>query len=254
MSLTYLGHSAFKFDLPGLCLYVDPYIKDPVDWTRLEKGQLVLFTHGHFDHGVLMARDLWEAWRCRFVGPKALISWLQRKYRRWIPADSLIALNAGESLVVSGVPITAVPAHHPLTRLGKTILTLFARSRAPGNPVNGYHFAGYYHAGDTVYTPSIAQALAGKEVHTACLPIGGKYKVASPQEALRIAEEIGAQRLVPMHWQPLVEKIPFRYQPSDLVKLARSSETPVEICALAIGELLEEPGGRAREVYGKSLP
>ena len=254
MSLTYLGHSAFKFDLPGLCLYVDPYIKDPVDWTRLEKGQLVLFTHGHFDHGVLMAPDLWEAWRCRFVAPKALISWISRKYRRRIPADALIPLNAGESLVVSGVSITAIPAHHPLTRLGKTILTLFARSRAPGNPVNGYYFEGYYHAGDTIYTPAIAQALAGKAVHTVCLPIGGKYKVASPQEALRIAEEIGAQRLVPMHWQPLVEKIPFRYQPSDLVKLARSSGSPVEICALAIGEVLERPGDRTAEIYGKSLP
>ncbi|MGH9550847.1 MAG: MBL fold metallo-hydrolase, partial [Terriglobales bacterium] len=119
-----------------------------------------------------------------------------------------------------------------------TLLHLFARSRAPGKPVNGYSFAGYYHSGDTIYTPVIAQALKGVSIHTACLPIGGKYAVAAPKDALRIAEEIGARRVVPMHWQPVVEQVPFRYQSSDLVKEARASGTTVEVCALAIGELL----------------
>lgn len=240
MSLTYLGHSAFKFDLPGLCLYIDPYFKDPVDWTRLEKGQVVLFTHGHFDHGVLMAPELWQSWQCKFIGPKVLMRWMARKYRRTIPAEALISLSEGESVEMGKVKISAIPAHHPLNRLGKTILTFFARSSAPGNPVNGYFFEGYYHSGDTVYSPLIAEALKGKEIHTACLPIGGKYKVASPQDALKIAEEIKAKRLVPMHWQPLMEQVPFRYKPSDLLKLAKLTGTSVEICPLAIGEVLEK--------------
>ena len=99
-------------------------------------------------------------------------------------------------------------------------MAIHARSSAPGKPLNGYYFDGYYHAGDTIYTPIIAEALKGLEVHTACLPIGGKYAVASPTESLRIAEEIGAKRVVPMHWQPLMEQVPFRFQSSDLVKPA----------------------------------
>jgi L-ascorbate metabolism protein UlaG (beta-lactamase superfamily) len=237
--LTYLGHCAFSFDLNGLRVYTDPYIKDPLDWTKLDKGHIVLLSHGHFDHGVLMVPELWKAWRCKFVAPGPLVQWMKRKYRRHVPADAYVVLNAGQTTKVQGLEIQAVPAHHPLTRLGKTILTLFARSSAPGKPVNGYYFAGYYFSGDTIYTPTIAQALKGKKIHTACLPIGGKYKVASPQEALRIAEEIGAQNLVPMHWQALMHKVPFRYQPSDLVKLAKSTKSKVRICPLAFGEVFE---------------
>lgn len=240
MSLTYLGHCAFKFNLSGIRIYTDPYIQDPVDFRRLEPADLVLFSHGHFDHGVMECAKLWQDWKCQFVAPRKLVDWLIKTNRRVVPADAFIPLEQGESTLVNGVRITAVPAHHPVTRLGKTMHAIFSRSAAPGNPVNGYHFEGYYHSGDTLYTPLIAEFLQGFETHTACLPIGGKYKVASPQEALRIAEEIKAKRMVPMHWQPVVEQVPFRYQPSHLIKHAKETGSSIEICSLAIGETLED--------------
>lgn len=239
MSLTFLGHSAVRFAVAGLSVYVDPYFKDPVDWTKLPKGDLVLFSHGHFDHGVLTAAKLYSAWHCKFAGPKALMQWMIRKYRRVIPADNFMSIDQGETIEFRGMKILATPAYHPINRLGKTILTVFARSSAPGKPVIGFFFEGYYHAGDTIYQPSIAEALKGRTVHTACLPIGGKYAVASPEDAILIAEEIGARHVVPLHWQPLVQQVPFRYQPSDLVKLAKTKKTTVIICPLAIGEVLE---------------
>jgi L-ascorbate metabolism protein UlaG (beta-lactamase superfamily) len=240
LSLTYLGHSSFKYELPGLRIYTDPYIQDPIGWQRLPKGDLVLLTHGHFDHGVLMSQKLFAAWKCHFVAPTKLIHWMLRKYKRTIPKEYLLPLDHGQTMTFNGVKILAVPAHHPMTRLGKTILHVFARSSAPGNPVNGYYFEGYYQSGDTVYTPDIQSSLSGKPVHTACLPIGGKYKIATPAEALRIAEDIHAKQIVPMHWQPLMEQVPFRYQPSHLVKLAKTTGTPVVVRPLAIGEVLED--------------
>lgn len=227
-----------RFDVSGLSVYVDPYFTDPVDWTKLPKGDIVLFSHGHFDHGVLMAAKLYDAWKCQIVGPKPLVRWMTRKYRRRIPADKLVALDHHETLTFKDLKITAVPAHHPLNRVGKTIMTLFARSSAPGKPVNGYYFDGYFHSGATIYSSAVVDALKGLDIHTACIPIGGKYAIASPKEALRIAEEIGARRLVPMHWQPLLDQVFFRYQSSDLIRLARQTQTKVEVCALAIGEIL----------------
>jgi L-ascorbate metabolism protein UlaG (beta-lactamase superfamily) len=238
LNLTFLGHSAVKFEVDSLCIYVDPYLMPPVDIDSLKPACLVLYSHGHFDHGALMAGKLYERWQCHFAGPKNLIKWMARKYRGKIPADKLIVINHHESIHFQGLEITAVPASHPLNRLGKTIMALFARSKAPGKPVNGYYFAGFYHAGATIYTPAICDALQGKMVHTALLPIGGKYATASPDQALQIAEEINASRLVPLHWQPLKDQVFFRYQSSDLVKLAKSKNSPVDIKALAIGELL----------------
>jgi L-ascorbate metabolism protein UlaG (beta-lactamase superfamily) len=237
LNLTFLGHSAFQIEIGDLCIYTDPYLQPPVDISRLPKADLVLYSVGHFDHGALMAKDLYERWNCHFAGPKALMQWMHK--RRKIPLSHLHPIGHNETINFKGLEITAVPAHRPLSRLGKTIMTLFSRSRAPGKPVNGYYFAGFYHGGATKYSPVIAQALRGKPVHTALLPIGGKYATASPQEALQIAEELSARRLVPMHWQPLKEQVFFRYQSSDLVKLAKSSGSKVDIKALAIGELLE---------------
>lgn len=238
MNLTFLGHSAFQIEAGGLCIYTDPYIQAPIDISRLPKGDLVLFSVGHFDHGALMAKELYERWDCTFIGPKPLMQWMARKWKRKIPANKLISIGYGETVNFQGLDITAVPAHRPLNRLGKTILTLFARSSAPGKPVNGYFFEGFYHGGATKYSPSIAQALKGKVVHTALLPIGGKYATASPTEALKIAEEIKADRLIPMHWQPLKEQVFFRYQSSDLVRLAKSTGSKVKVKALAIGQIL----------------
>lgn len=252
LSLTYLGHSAVKYEVAGLRIYVDPYFQEPVDRRRLETGDVVLLTHGHFDHGVLASAQLWENWKCRFLAPPALVEWMKRKYRLVIPPEAFTAISPGETVEINGVKILAVPAHHPLTRVHKTILALFARSSAPGNPVNGYYFEGFYQSGDTLYTPEIAHALHGYDVHTAVLPIGGKYKTASPQEALRIAEDIRAKRLVPCHWQPLVEQVPFKYQPSHLVKLVKTGGSTVQVFPLAIGEVLQDQSAEVQKTLSST--
>ena len=107
---------------------------------------------------------------------------MARKFRKKILPSALLPLNHHERIKIGDLGDLAAPAHYPINRLGKTLMAIHARSSAPGKPVNGYYFDGYYHAGDTIYTPIIAEALKGLEVHTACLPIGGKYAVASPTE------------------------------------------------------------------------
>src|SRR3990167_6110584 len=55
--LTWYGHAAFKLTTPsGKVLLIDPWLTNPAnkngkeDLAKLEKADLILITHGHFDH------------------------------------------------------------------------------------------------------------------------------------------------------------------------------------------------------------
>ena len=71
------------------------------------------------------------------------------------------------------------------------------------------------------------------------LPIGGKYGIANPQEALQIATEIQSPCLIPVHYHPLINEVPFRYQPSSLERLIQKSQSEIKAIPLAIGEMFE---------------
>ncbi len=239
LHLTFYGFSCFKLETKGKIIYFDPYLKYVHKIDSLAKADLIVFSHGHFDHGALMLKNLYKHWMCPILASGDLVKWMKRKYKRYIPSDNYLIADYNETVNFEGNEITAIPAYHPLNRLGKTIFALHTRSRTPGKPVNGYYINGFYHSGDTKYTSAIAESLAGKIVKAACLPIGGKYAVANPGEAIQIATEIGAPSIIPMHYHPLIQQVPFRYQPSHLVKLVKSQGLNLKILPLAIGETVE---------------
>lgn len=239
MQITFYGFSCFKLETGGQTIYFDPYLKFIHKIESLAKPDLIIFSHGHFDHGALMLKTTYKHWLCPIIGPSQLIKWMKRKYKRLIPMENFTAIDNGESLDFKGCQILATPTYHPLNRLGKTIFALHTRSRSPGNPVNGYYVNGFYFSGDTKYTPEIAKSLRGREVKVAAIPIGGKYGVANPSEACDVAGEIKAKALIPMHYHALIQQVPFRYQPSHLIKLANTQNLKFKIHPLAIGESLD---------------
>lgn len=63
-----------------------------------------------------------------------------------------------------------------------------------------------FFSGDTAYTPQIKEQLAGIPVDLAIIGIGAyspkafEKKHVTPEQAWKIAEEIGAKWVIPMHW------------------------------------------------------
>ncbi len=211
-ALWYLGQAGIIIKAGGKLLAVDPYLGIPNPDTRrfappfsatcVDFLDVVLCTHNHSDHldpgtlrGIAMASP-----QTKFIVPRP---WISVAASCGVKPENIIGAAAGEKISIAGVTIYPVPAaHEELAR------------DASGDYENlGYVMkftaATIYHSGDTVEWESMARDLRPYGIDIACLPINGsdwKRKHANiignlnAREAADVAEEIGADLLVPLHY------------------------------------------------------
>lgn len=183
-SLEWLGHSGFHLDAQGASIYIDPY--------RVGQGppaDLILITHGHYDHCSPLAIEQLAHQRTTVIAPAAVAERLPGRVGSIAPGETL------EHEVVRGVEITALAAYNTSKR---------DRSGAAFHPREA-GWVGYelnvrgerlYHSGDTDVIPEM-DAVAGVDV--ALLPVSGVY-VMTAAEAVEAARRIQPRVAVPMHW------------------------------------------------------
>jgi N-acyl-phosphatidylethanolamine-hydrolysing phospholipase D len=213
--LTWLGHASFLIRLDGRTVLTDPYLSThasplppfgprrfappglPVD--RLPPIDLLLLSHSHYDHLDLPTIEALAAKeRVRVVAPLGLGRYFTaRGYAQ------VRELDWYEELTLGDLRITAVPAIHFSRR------TPFDRNRTLWT---GYALQGrsrrIYFAGDTAYGPVFRElGLQLAPFDLALLPIGAyeprllmQGSHATPEEALQIARDLHARRIVGMHW------------------------------------------------------
>lgn len=175
--LLWLGHDAFLVD-DAPVIYVDPF--------RLEDGSpgadLILITHGHFDHCSPVDIEKIATDDTLVVAPPdcaASVRELGGRHR---------LVQAGTRLELLGVEIEVVPAYTRRSRL---------HGRANGWV--GYVISSgderWYHAGDTDYIVEMRDIQAD----VACVPVSGRT-VMNPAEAAAAAGCIDAGITLPMHY------------------------------------------------------
>ena len=184
-ALEWLGHSGFRVRAGRTTIYIDPY--------RVAEGaapaDLILVTHGHYDHfsprdiTAVSHRDTW------LVAPAAVAERVGGKVLSIAPGETI------DPDFAHGVSISAVAAYNTSKR------------DADGNVFHAREagWVGYdlnlrgerlYHAGDTDVIPEMDQ-VAGVDV--ALLPVSGTY-VMTAEEAAEAARRIQPRLAVPMHW------------------------------------------------------
>ncbi len=169
VEITWLKHAGFRIK-GSVVIYIDPYeIK-----TELEKADLILITHDHFDHMDMKSIRLLSKDETVIVGCT-------------VEGYESFRLSIGDSVNIKGVEIRAVPAYNvnkPYHKKGECI----------GYVVNidGIRI---YHAGDTDRIPEMKEI----DVDVALLPIGGTYTM-DVKEAIEAAKDINAKVFVPMHY------------------------------------------------------
>jgi L-ascorbate metabolism protein UlaG (beta-lactamase superfamily) len=225
MEITWLGHGTFHFVLPsGEHILMDPWTegnpKYPAGFT-IEKIDLMLITHGHFDHihdAVPLARK-----HSPQVGAiYETCHWLESQ-----GVENLHAMNKGGTQQIAGIRITMTHAIHSCGILDN------------GKIIFGGEAAGYvlrfddnrclYFAGDTnVFTDmQLIEQLYKPEL--VFLPIGDLYTM-SPVEAAAAVRLLKPKQVIPMHFGTFP---PLTGRPNDLRSLTQ--DTGAEILELEPG-------------------
>ena len=197
-SIQYVGHATVFVDLDGVRLLTDPMLRNRVAHLRratrvspraVRGVDAVLISHGHYDHLDLPSLEKLGK-KLPIVVPRGLGGLLRKR-----KFESVLEVEAGETLSIGNVQIRAVPAEHD-------------RGRAPfgasADPV-GYVVSGsssIYFAGDTDLFDDMAEL---GPVDVGLIPIwgwgpglGGGH--LDPERAAEAVARIGPKTVIPIHW------------------------------------------------------
>jgi L-ascorbate metabolism protein UlaG (beta-lactamase superfamily) len=187
-SLEWLGHSGFRVRTPEGVLYIDPYrVGDG------PKADLILITHGHYDHFSPQDVERLSHERTWLVGPPAVAERVSGRVHSIAPGEML------EEELVRGVHVRAVAAYNTSKRNPAGELFHAPDARWVGYELN-VRGERLYHSGDTDVIPEM-DTVAGVDV--ALLPVSGVY-VMTAEEAAEAARRIQPRTAVPMHWGELI--------------------------------------------------
>jgi L-ascorbate metabolism protein UlaG (beta-lactamase superfamily) len=242
IGITWIGHASFLIQTREQNLLIDPNwakwlkvfkrMKHPgLHLNDLPAIDLVLVTHAHFDH-------------------------LDRKTLRGVAADQPIVvpfevgnlvhdlgfrsvheLHYWESYECGPAKITLTPAHHWGARV------LHDTHRGFGGFVIEVAGRTIFHCGDTAYFEGFREIGERHAIDVALLPIGaydppsGREVHMTPEEALRAFVELGARRMVPMHYGTFrLSYEPMHEPPARLLACASEQGLEGRITVMTEGE------------------
>jgi L-ascorbate metabolism protein UlaG (beta-lactamase superfamily) len=195
-AITWLGHAVVHITTAkGTEILIDPFLehnpKYPKNYELPEKLDLLLLTHGHFDH-TSDAIDVAKKHNPQVVGIFELIGWVQSK-----GIKDTVGMNLGGSYKYKDVTITMVEARHS-SSIEDDGKVLYAGDAA-GFVISIEDGPILYHAGDTSLFSDmkLIRELYAPEI--GLLPIGDHYTMG-PKAAAVAAGYLGVKTVIPLHY------------------------------------------------------
>ena len=205
MRITWYGHSAFRLDLAGKAVLIDPYFTGNPGFggdrdAAIKDLTHILLTHGHFDH-VGDTVDIAKRTGARVVTNYDLCMWLKSK-----GVENIFPMYTGGTADQGGFTVTLVRADHGAgivengvaMGLGSTNGVIV---KSPGEPT-------VYHMGDTDIFSDMALLNEIHEPDIAMVPVGDRFTMGGKVAAMAVNRFLTLKRVIPCHYDsiPVIAK------------------------------------------------
>jgi len=211
VEVLWLGQSAVRITSPGgKVIMIDPFLKKnpktPAQWKDLKalgKVDVILVTHGHFDH-IADVGELAKLTGAKVAGGAELVR--NMAAYGMVPAKQVIAMNKGGTITPIGanIKLTLVPADHS-SSIGVPKPGGKGRHFVFGGPATGWVVQlenGFtiYHSGDTNVFTDMSLISRLYPIDLAMICIGGHFTMDPRGAAHAVSQLLTPKMALPIHY------------------------------------------------------
>lgn len=213
IGVTFIGHSSFLLQIGGRKILVDPVFSTRLVVLRRQRRpgllveglppiDIIFLTHAHMDHldmsslrRVIRATRRLTGTTPEVVVPKGVEDLVSR-----LGFSRVHGLTWWQHLEIQGLTATMTPCRHWGARMFRDF------HRGYGGYVISSNGQSIYHSGDTAYFDGFREIGSRLHPQVALLPVGAYFPDTyrsvhtSPEEAVQAFLDLGAQKMVPMHY------------------------------------------------------